>query len=551
MTSKNLTSGIDYYSSSPMYTLTLYPTSTLYESFRTDNPIIACVGAILIILFTSMLFFLYDFLVRREFKSKDRLLESKRLFVRFVSHEVRTPLNSVAMGLSLLQDECAFALGYRTSDEMLKNEEYLSQLVPNTSTNTNMITSPTQIDEWRSRMSEWFYLVNEIQNNVESSVDVLNDLLNYDKIETGALSLELTTILIWKLIQKTANEFIGPLAKKKISFKLLFTDVGLSEVEQTESINRSDISLLLPPECKKQRVIGDTVRLTQVFRNLISNAVKFTKEGGEISVRASWIPLKASAIEEKSQFTLKCGSQVMASSCGYIKVKVKDSGAGMSKEQLSQLFQHGVQFNVNELQAGQGSGLGLYIAKGILEGHQGRLYANSEGLGLGSTFTLEIPMYVIEGDNEDTLDGEGTEASFLFSEPSSFRILVVDDSLSNRKLLCRILTNKGHDVEEADDGSEAVAKVKQSLSENRCYDTILLDYEMPIMNGPDAAIQIRALGCDSFIVGVTGNMLPEDVAHFRSCGANALLGKPFKMKSLEDLWYEHNHSNVQLIDNTV
>jgi signal transduction histidine kinase/CheY-like chemotaxis protein len=542
---RNLTSDLNYFTSSHDFTFALYPTSTLYNSFTTDDPKIAAVGSVFIIIFTSMLFFMYDFMVRKEFSSKDRILESKRLFVRFVSHEVRTPLNSVAMGLSLLQDECTSALGYKNSDEMLKNQDNKSDSVPNAFFKSTII--PTKLDEWRNTVSDWCFLINEIQSNVESSVDVLNDLLNYDKIESGALSLELTTIMIWKLIQNTAKEFISPLAKKKIDFKLHFTDVGLSEGEQTERISRTDIFTLLPSECKRQRVIGDAVRLTQVFRNLISNAVKFTKEGGVIKIKASWTPLKPSTIQEKRDFTLKCGSQISVSSCGYIKVKVKDSGAGMSKEQLSQLFQHGIQFNVNELQAGQGSGLGLYIAKGIIERHHGRLYAHSEGLGLGSTFTIEIPLYVVEGDE----DGEETEPTFIFSEPSRFRILVVDDSVSNRKLLCRILTNKGHDVEEAEDGSVAVAKVKESLDENRCFDTILLDYEMPNMNGPDAAIQIRALGCDAFIVGVTGNMLVEDVAYFRSCGANALLGKPFKMKSLEDLWYEHNHTSVRLIDNTV
>ena len=81
--------------------------------------------------------------------------------------------------------------------------------------------------------------------------------------------------------------------------------------------------------------------------------------------------------------------------------------------------------------------------------------------------------------------------------------------------------------------------VHQAISDGNPYDTILLDYEMPVMNGPTAAKEIRAIGFDVFIVGVTGNMLADDVAYFRSCGANTLLGKPFKIASLEEIWSEY------------
>ena len=115
--------GNDYYSNaSAIYTLSLYPTNALFQTYSTANPSIAAVGSVCIILFTSILFMLYDFMVRKEFTTKDKLLESKRRFVRFISHEVRTPLNSVTMGISLLQDECANALGHKSSHEMLKRE---------------------------------------------------------------------------------------------------------------------------------------------------------------------------------------------------------------------------------------------------------------------------------------------------------------------------------------------------------------------------------------------------------------------------------------------
>jgi signal transduction histidine kinase/CheY-like chemotaxis protein len=484
---------------------------------------------------------LYDFMVRKEFNTRDKLLESKRRFVRFISHEVRTPLNSVTMGLSLLQDECANVLGHKSSHEMLKREGSQGNLM--------QLAANTLDDVWKNRVAEWFYLLQDMQNNAQSSVDVLNDLLNYDKVEAGSLSLELTVISIWKLIEKITNEFALPLAKKKISLDLQFTDMTIPEWGKNNSQSACSQASFLPLEYRKKKVVGDVVRLTQVLRNLISNAVKFTKEGGQIKIRASWVPTFISSGRHEKKFLLKCGTEITAKESGHLQVMVSDSGTGMSRKQLSQLFRHGVQFNVNELQAGQGSGLGLFIAKGILEEHKGHLYADSEGIGMGSTFTLELPMFIIHGVHEEFSQYDSTENCSTSSEPKGFRILVVDDSAPNRKLLARILTNKGHQVDTAEDGSIAVKKVKASLSEGNEYDTILLDYEMPVMNGPDAAVAIRAMGCDVFLVGVTGNMLAEDVAHFRSCGANAHLGKPFKIKSLEEVWLEHGVTNHKAVEN--
>ena len=89
-------------------------------------------------------------------------------------------------------------------------------------------------------------------------------------------------------------------------------------------------------------------------------------------------------------------------------------------------------------------------------------------------------------------------------------ILVVDDACMNRKLLCRLLKLHGHTCTEAQDGQEAVDVIKNAKKGGKRYDTILMDYEMPIMNGPAATRAIRALGCDSFIIGITGNVLPEE-----------------------------------------
>lgn len=370
-----------------------------------------------------------------------------------------------------------------------------------------------------------FNLANEVLANAQCSVDVLNDLLNYDKIESGTLSLELTVIPIWKLIERTVKEFTLPMASKNI--KLHF------ELPSGSPMEGDDLQL------KYQMVIGDDVRIMQVIRNLVSNAIKFTPEGRDIYIEAKW--QRSNLKNKECTFDVrKPRDKVTCRSSGDLILTVKDTGAGMTKEQLKKLFGKGVQFNVNELQHGNGSGLGLYIAMGIVEQHDGSLVCDSEGLEQGTTFTVTIPLYNLPSDSTEVGHSMNTMKDAELYEESKLRILVVDDAVSNRKLLSRLLTNRGHVTEQAEDGLVAVNMVKKAGESGTLFDLILLDYEMPNMDGPEAAREIRNQGSDVFIAGVTGNLLPEDVQYFRSCGANTILPKPFRITDLENLIFEHN-----------
>lgn len=117
-------------------------------------------------------------------------------------------------------------------------------------------------------------------------------------------------------------------------------------------------------------------------------------------------------------------------------------------------------------------------------------------------------------------------------------ILVVDDQNSNRKLLARLLERNGHTCTQVADGDEAVDACRSGLEDYRScpFDTILMDYEMVRMDGPDACHELRRMGCTSFIVGVTGNYLSSDIHHFKECGADNVLPKPFRIDASEKLW---------------
>jgi len=217
---------------SKTYTCTCYPNDEFAAMYEKGIPAIACGVAIGIIVFVSLMFFLYDRCVSKEFDYRKDLLEAKRAFVRFVSHEVRTPLNSVGMGLTLMKEEMAQSLGYKSAEAMVTEGDSSSE-------KTAGKMGPVA--------REWFTLADEIQNNTQCAVDVLNDLLNYDKIENGNLSLELTVIPIWKLIERTVLEFKLPMGSKNIT-----------------------LSFNLPTEKDhvNHKVVGDSVRLSQVLRNL-------------------------------------------------------------------------------------------------------------------------------------------------------------------------------------------------------------------------------------------------------------------------------------------
>jgi CheY-like chemotaxis protein len=173
----------------------------------------------------------------------------------------------------------------------------------------------------------------------------------------------------------------------------------------------------------------------------------------------------------------------------------------------------------------------LYIAKGIAEQHGGSLIVASEGLGKGTTFTISLPLHIAPDSvlpkcpkNKKRLSSESVSKSKdidkeLSKYPfESLRILIVDDAAVNRKLMMRLLRNQGHYCDEAEDGLVAVQQVANALEAGNPYDTILMDFEMPVMNGPTAVQKIRSLGCISFIVGITGNLFPEDISFFKASG---------------------------------
>ena len=547
------------------FVLRVYPAESSYNEFMDGKNqtvyiilVLVLSVSVLTIGFTLVFFFLYDRLVRNEIRSKVNLLDAKRNFVRFVSHEVRTPLNTVSMGLALIHQDLQSRERHLIRENGSGSDDNVN------STNNGIVTTED--------LSRWSSLTQEVSHNADVAVGVLNDLLNIDKIQMGAFKLELEILSVWDLIEETTLEFHMMAAKQKNDLKLDL--MGLAESRDVESAITT--ASMIPPSILKQKLVGDAQRIRQVLRNLLSNAIKFSKNRSvtvKVSVRD---PIsKSKDIQALNEFKLTDGSRVGLLMSGRVVVDVIDTGVGMTPVQLETVFDVGTQFNANKLQSGGGSGLGLAFAKAIAEQHGGSLRAYSDGRDKGTTFRLDLPLYNSDAEEKSTGSSSSSSSSSSTSSSSKenenvkalplslpvtstkletttireetlkpMRILVVDDALMNRKLLIRLLKANGHSCGEADNGLALVDTIRSCCNdeseEGRAvqYDCILVDYEMPVMNGPEACKAVRAMGYTGFVVGVTGNLLPEDIGYFMDCGADAVLPKPFKYKELEQLLIE-------------
>jgi signal transduction histidine kinase len=209
----------------------------------------ACVTSVTIILFTTIIFVLYNQAVDSTFTQKDLILQTKRAFMRYISHEIRTPMNIVHLGLKILF----------TEHEKLLCEDVIQQLPPDT------------ID----KMKDWQELIADIEDSSDAAVLVLTDLINYDKIALGQLELEIRPLNLWDLIDSTCAPFNVQAKQSKVRFSNDF------EIKTCESPDR---------KLKLSRLVtlGDNIKLCQVVRNVVSNAIKFSPVGGQVTVKGRY-----------------------------------------------------------------------------------------------------------------------------------------------------------------------------------------------------------------------------------------------------------------------
>ncbi|WP_428151543.1 ATP-binding protein [Brevundimonas sp.] len=312
-----------------------------------------------------------------------------------------------------------------------------------------------------------------IRSAGETLLTVVNDILDFSKLEAGALTLDPEPFSIAAL-----GEGATALLREQADHKGLELTCEVAD----------DV-----------RLTGDVTRLRQVLLNLLSNAVKFTDAGA--------VRLVLSAEDDGD------GSAVLVAS-------VTDTGCGLDPAQIEQMFDRFTQADGSVSRKFGGTGLGLAISRRLMDIMGGKIGASSDGA-TGSTFWFRVPL---------------TLAADAVAQPSEapgggldrpLRVLLAEDNPANRTLVAALLGAMDVALDMVDNGEDAVRAVSTTA-----YDLILMDMQMPVMDGPAATRAIRALGDDTPVVALTANVLPEQIEQCRAAGMQGHVAKPIDPRAL-------------------
>jgi signal transduction histidine kinase len=316
--------------------------------------------------------------------------------------------------------------------------------------------------------------LNNITNASENLLVIINDILDLAKLESGQLSIEKIPFDPKQLIENVTKVMMYKAEEKSILLTHSFQDLNLSPV-----------------------LLGDPFRINQVLLNLVSNAIKFTKKG---SVEVSCKVLNDAETSQE------------------LEIKVVDTGIGMEKFFLKYLFEKFSQEYESTSRKFGGTGLGMSISKNLIDRMGGEILAESEK---GKGTTIYIKLKLEKGTELELLKKNSDEINT--KKLKGKKILVVDDNVMNRMVATLILNEFEVEIAEAGNGVEAV----EHLQNNNC-DLVLLDLQMPILNGFEAAAIIRErLSLKVPIIALTANVIQGESQKCISVGMNDYLSKPF------------------------
>jgi PAS domain S-box-containing protein len=326
----------------------------------------------------------------------------------------------------------------------------------------------------------------KIETSAKSLLGILNDILDFSKIEAGKLQIERVEFDLYSVVEKV---------------------IQLVEVAAHEK--QLALHVDYPPQLGRQ-YLGDSLRITQVLANLLSNAIKFT-EAGEV--------------------TLTIRRPVP----GRLRFAVRDTGIGMTTAERQRLFQAFSQADSSTTRRFGGSGLGLVISRQLVELMKGHIEVTSEP-GRGSCFSFEIQAEACQPPAPGPVPTSVPSAPLpppvipvqrRLTGLAGRRLLLVEDNAINREIVLGFLEGSGLSIEVAQDGQQAVERFRQVPC-----DLILMDIQMPVMDGLEATRRIRALDRNVPIIALTANAFEEDTEKTRVAGMNEHLSKPIDAEQL-------------------
>ncbi|MBF0413805.1 MAG: response regulator [Desulfamplus sp.] len=348
--------------------------------------------------------------------------------------------------------------------------------------------------------------VNIINDSGKSLLLVINDILDFSKIESGKLELEEIPFNIEDVVEDVTNL--------------------LAAKSQSKGV---EMAVLISPETDVF-IKGDQGRIRQILINLVGNAVKFTSQG-EVIITV-WTE-KITQNSEDDDNLHHTNNMVM------LGISVRDTGIGISEEDCKKLFKPFSQADGSTTRKYGGTGLGLAISTQLVSLMGGELLVKTE-LGQGSEFFFKIPVEISQDiiDHKPVLQQNQNRADNLAN--TQFNILIAEDSETNQIVVKSILERTGCQSDIVDDGAQAL-----DAFSNKRYDMIIMDCQMPVMDGYEATELIRAkekkdgYGCHIPIIALTANAFKEDREKCLAAGMDDYLSKPFKMEEflkLLDKW---------------
>ena len=365
-----------------------------------------------------------------------QLSRAKDMFISVMSHEIRTPLNAVIGMSHLLLDD-----------------------------------NPIEIQKEN---------LDILRFSAENLMTLINNVLDFTKIETGNIELEKADVDLRELVQSISNSMQFNVNEKEIYLKHVVD------------------------EATPKTIKGDSARLCQILLNLLGNAIKFTETGG--------VTIDLSVVEQTERDVK-------------IRFAIIDTGIGIANEKINTIFESFKQAEADTSRKYGGTGLGLAITKRLIELHDAHITVDSVP-GQGSTFWFTIKFE--KGHNHAVNNNNKVETGLQIN------VLVVDDNQINRLLINKVLSKWGANIDFAENGLEAVNKIESKHD----YDVVLMDIHMPVMGGLEATQIIRSKSESYYqelpIIALTASMLNSEINEIGKSGMNDYILKPFDPKGLYD-----------------
>ncbi len=344
--------------------------------------------------------------------------------------------------------------------------------------------------------------LHKINVSGEHLLGLVNGVLDMSKIESGKIELAEEPFKISELMEKL----------------LAMSRQQVEEHHHELVVNADNIV--------HERVSGDGLRLLQVFINLLSNAAKYTPDGGRICV------------------TLEEVSEKSPEGYGFYELSVEDNGIGMEPEFIQQIFEPFTRAEDRRISKIQGSGLGMPISRNIVRMMGGDILVESS-LGAGSKFTATFFLKLREQEKDAKTPGISTENPVRRAELGEMnlngrRLLLVEDNELNAEIATELLERTGIAVEWADNGQTAVNRVAESAEDY--YDIVFMDLQMPLMNGYEAVKAIRSMDRKDArtlpVIAVSANAFAEDIYAARKAGMNGHISKPLEPDAIAEVLRE-------------